>query len=152
MMPDVTVTETTCASNCWYAREIACRCSCGGKNHGSMMVGEAKQPLRTSRKQGVFYELDAVVDGKRAARRYRQARGVYDIPGHDRTLLILEPGVGKKWSEVRNAGMKRPYLVWRKQGVLFDDPPVCSRCGREDEPHRMAGGSHPNQSYCDFMS
>ena len=116
-----------------------------------MLVGGAEQPARTSRKQGVLYELDAVVEGQRAARRYCQARGIY--PHKMRTPLIFESAAGKKWVEVRNAGMTRPYVVWRKQGVLFADPPVCKRCGHEDEPHRLGeDGVHENIAYCDFMN
>lgn len=30
--------ETRCDSRCTHARGLTCECSCGGKNHGSMIL------------------------------------------------------------------------------------------------------------------
>lgn len=55
------LTENTCAEACWYAREDVCRCSCGGKNHGSLRRPGGDRPARTRRVQGERYELAGIV-------------------------------------------------------------------------------------------
>lgn len=54
----ISFADITCGHSCWYAKEENCRCSCGGKNHGALLVGGAAQPLRTSRIDGVMYYLE----------------------------------------------------------------------------------------------
>ena len=58
----ITLTQTTCGLNCWYAREEICRCSCDGSNHGCMKVEGAAQPIRETRRQGKVYRLAVVND------------------------------------------------------------------------------------------
>lgn len=53
-------TETTCAIACWMAREPECRCSCGGKNHGVLLVDGAEQPRRNAMIKGTRYVLGAM--------------------------------------------------------------------------------------------
>lgn len=53
-------TGSTCGDMCWHAREDICRCSCGGVNHGILLVGGSR-PQRTAKIDGQFYELVAIV-------------------------------------------------------------------------------------------
>ena len=50
------LTGATCGDACWHAREDICRCSCGGKNHGILLGTDGKQPTRTRKIGGKFYE------------------------------------------------------------------------------------------------
>lgn len=54
------ISESTCGEACWCAREDACHCSCGGKNHGVLREGNGDSPARTAKIDGVRYELKAV--------------------------------------------------------------------------------------------
>ncbi len=53
-------TSQTCGVACWHAKEEVCRCSCGGKNHGCLLVDGAAQPVRAMRIDGAMYELETV--------------------------------------------------------------------------------------------
>lgn len=55
------ITGATCGDGCWHAREEICRCSCGGKNHGILRDANGKQPQRTCKIDGNFYELVGVI-------------------------------------------------------------------------------------------
>lgn len=59
------LTGHTCGDHCWHARELVCRCSCGGANHGILLKG-GERPQRTRKIDGHFYELVSIVahDGK----------------------------------------------------------------------------------------
>lgn len=50
-------TDATCGEACWEARELVCRCSCGGKNHGCMLIDDQKRPERTSKINGIPYRF-----------------------------------------------------------------------------------------------
>ena len=52
------ITDATCGEACWEAREDICRCSCGGKNHGTSRDGII--PERTSKIDSYRYKLIAV--------------------------------------------------------------------------------------------
>ena len=54
------MTSQTCGEPCWHARELVCRCSCGGKNHGCLLVPSGEQPLRASKIDGERYTLLSV--------------------------------------------------------------------------------------------
>ena len=54
------LTGHTCGDHCWHARELVCRCSCGGANHGIMLRGGTR-PQRTRKIGGNFYELVSIV-------------------------------------------------------------------------------------------
>jgi hypothetical protein len=54
------LTGATCSYACWYAHQVICRCSCGGVNHGVLLKGGAKQPVRQSRIKGVMYYLAGI--------------------------------------------------------------------------------------------
>ena len=49
--------DITCGEPCWHAKDSVCRCSCGGKNHGCLLVAGAPAPLRTAKIDGARYEL-----------------------------------------------------------------------------------------------
>jgi len=54
------ITGHTCGDACWHARELVCRCSCGGVNHGILNTG-GKRPQRTCKIDGNFYELAGII-------------------------------------------------------------------------------------------
>lgn len=54
------LTGHTCGDHCWHARELVCRCSCGGANHGILLKG-GQRPQRTRKIDGNFYELVSIV-------------------------------------------------------------------------------------------
>ena len=55
------LTDSTCGETCWNAREVACRCSCGGGNHGALLVDGAEQPNRNRRIKDRRYELATAI-------------------------------------------------------------------------------------------
>lgn len=54
------LSEITCGEGCWHAKELVCKCSCGGKNHGCLKTLDGVMPIRTAKLDGVMYELKAV--------------------------------------------------------------------------------------------
>lgn len=59
--------EDTCGVDCWTAKQLICRCSCGGANHGRFRAEELEAgvpfeelPLRHSRIFGEIYDLKAI--------------------------------------------------------------------------------------------
>lgn len=54
------LTSQTCGEPCWHAREEICRCSCGGRNHGCLLVPGGEAPERTAKIDGDRYTLIAV--------------------------------------------------------------------------------------------
>ena len=55
------LTEATCGEACWHAKEEVCRCSCGGRNHGILLVNvNGEQPVRQSKIDGHRYQMLAV--------------------------------------------------------------------------------------------
>ena len=56
-----------CRSRCWSARGSACRCSCGGENHGAMGPG-GELPTASSGRKGVQTLLWATPEGGSADR------------------------------------------------------------------------------------
>ena len=56
------LTDATCGTACWQAREKVCKCSCGGANHGVMKMdnGDGKQPQRMAKIDSYRYVLHAV--------------------------------------------------------------------------------------------
>jgi hypothetical protein len=59
-MVNAILTCATCGEGCWYARELVCRCSCGGKNHGCLLGPNGARPTRTSKIHGTAYQLVAI--------------------------------------------------------------------------------------------
>jgi len=58
------LTSQTCGEPCWHAKEEVCRCSCGGKNHGCLLIPGGTKPERTAKIDGVPYRLLAVGERK----------------------------------------------------------------------------------------
>ena len=73
--------QTACNEACWHAREEACRCSCGGTNHGILrQTPGAPTPARTSKIDGYMYQLWAVADYPDATRECRRINGAEGMP------------------------------------------------------------------------
>ncbi len=119
-----TLTATTCAANCWLAKEDACRCMCGGANHGVLLVDCAEPPARTRRIQRSVFELVSIYPGWMAANRarnsvkyaYNEEHGLQRSRGSAVTTATTKSQ--RKWPEVRNFLAEESnldaYLVWRK--------------------------------------
>lgn len=54
------LTSQTCGEPCWHAREEVCRCSCGGRNHGCLLIPGVESPERSAKIDGERYRLLAV--------------------------------------------------------------------------------------------
>ena len=135
------LTAHTCGDACWYAREDVCRCSCGGLNHGVLLVPGGERPPRTRRTGKYRWQLAGVVPGWRAACEY--AAGLYtEIGERPPASYSIIPSWGKpplwavcgatdaqiaKWTELAAyqgyadgascqavAERSRPYLIWRQ--------------------------------------
>ena len=126
------LTNHTCGEGCWYAREKVCRCSCGGKHHGCLLDGGTARPVRTSRIDGLTYELVAV---GMYADLYRQAENACIVAGVHKVIgpfkyywsptekgspIRLKKASGAQmgsWKELAGCD-SRTYLLWRfVQGV-----------------------------------
>ena len=117
-----TLTNHTCGIACWYARENICRCSCGGVNHGVLLVEGAEQPARQRKVKSQRYELEAVVEGWLDARNYCRELGVIDPTvaswRYTQPELIMQSATKAqvtKWRELESFDANdRPYLIWRE--------------------------------------
>ena len=129
------LTGSTCGDNCWHAREDVCHCSCGGKNHGILTVG-GTAPVRSSKVDGEFYELVAVIPGRGEGEAWydvnKRIRAEFNrvvndrFPGVDcwaygpwregKTMPVIDrkPSVSQlKWAEV--ASVPNPArLIWAR--------------------------------------
>ena len=63
----IVLTGSRCRSRCWSARGSACRCSCGGENHGAMGAG-GKLPTASSGGKGLQTLLWPVPEGEGGGR------------------------------------------------------------------------------------
>lgn len=54
------LTDRSCGEACWHAKEVTCRCECGGVNHGILLKEGTTQPNRHSKIDGSAYELVSV--------------------------------------------------------------------------------------------
>lgn len=136
-MTMATLTGTTCAANCWYAREPECRCSCAGANHGCLLVAGAEQPRRNCTIAGKRYVLGAVGFGMHT--RSQAFRGSLDRETYgyhigsqvffpmenerNATVWVKCASVGQvtKWPEVAAVmadSRRRPYLLWVREDVV----------------------------------
>lgn len=75
-MLEIILTEATCGSACWEAREDVCRCSCGGKNHGCLKTADGVRPERMAKIDGFRYVLKAIGDNRTEPSVYQQARAI----------------------------------------------------------------------------
>ena len=129
LMVEAVLTATTCGEGCWYAKELVCRCNCGGKNHGCLLKDGAEKPVRNSKIDGERYELAAVGCYRDL---YRQAsellraepprktkwagltmRWTATEKGSPVRLKAASKVQKEKWEEVENSGVQYPYLLWK---------------------------------------
>jgi hypothetical protein len=129
LMVEAILTNHTCNEACWWAKEKVCHCSCGGKNHGCLLVDGAERPSRTSRIDGEMYGLAAV---GRYADLYREAENAlkalppkvaygssWAFPwgatdkGAPLRLKSASKAQLKSWTELADAKLGT-YLLWRK--------------------------------------
>lgn len=132
---DITLTGTTCGEMCWRAAEQVCRCSCGGRNHGialRMGQGQAEQPVRTRKIDGIMYRLASVgtyADMHRNAdhlnrnapnntRRY-YGYTAFLMSGDKGAFARVKPATESevaRWPELADyrGQRRRPYLLWTR--------------------------------------
>ncbi len=124
----MTLTTTTCAANCWLAKEDVCRCMCGGANHGALLIDGTEQPTRTMSRQGRRFELvalhgnwlDANRDRDNTSKAFNEEHNLQWFNGHntESALMMHVSKSQRKWPEVRNFLAEESnldaYLVWRK--------------------------------------
>lgn len=115
----------TCSEACWYAREDTCRCSCGGENHGILLVDGAEKPTRRKRVKTKVFELDGVVVGYSEAQDYaRSLGGSYPQPpewakvGDCHAQAAARAKFGK-WAELNGFTYsprmeEEVFLIWRR--------------------------------------
>lgn len=111
-------TDSTCGANCWYARELDCRCFCGGSNHGIMLQEGNEQPERTCRIKGKMYRLAAVTEKYSEAQNLaygfnREKREAGD-PYWYRYEAQVRTAQNQRWPELEPFANNRhrPYIVW----------------------------------------
>ncbi len=121
---DMTLTTTTCAANCWLAKEDVCRCMCGGSNHGVLLVDGAEQPARTRSIQGRVFELmalhnnwlDARKDANTTSKAFNEEHNLRWFA--ESAVMQHATKSQQKWPEVQNFLAEESnldaYLVWRK--------------------------------------
>ncbi len=110
----------TCGDHCWHAREVDCRCSCGGKNHGILLRG-GEVPKRTRKIAGSFYELMEIG----TARPIDQRRmDLVHASGHHWLFDPAGPYLAKpisesqrKWPEVM-AVSEATYILWANPALI----------------------------------
>lgn len=110
----------TCGDHCWHARELDCKCSCGGKNHGILLRGGEK-PTRTRKIGGQFYEMMEIGN----ARQIEQRRmDLIRECGHDWFFDPSGPYLAKpvtggqaKWSEVMGVEGDT-YILWANPSLV----------------------------------
>lgn len=119
------LTGHTCGDACWHARELVCRCSCGGVNHGILNNG-GDRPQRTCQLDGNLYELAGIVSTWSECDVSRKEIQDERFPGLDWTGYgdyreeKMQPVVDRKisdtqarWPEVAAiAGARR--LIWSR--------------------------------------
>lgn len=115
-----TLSGHTCGDACWHARELVCRCSCGGKNHGILLAGGSK-PERTSKKDQRVYRLCAVAgDYHEAVATEREEMKafpdawLYQWPARLAPVIMRTASDAQaNWPEVKAIEGNRKFLVWR---------------------------------------
>ncbi len=142
--------DITCGAACWEAKELDCKCSCGGKNHGIALLG--KNPEKVVKISGRRYKLHSVGFSREletAARGLRDAKG-FGISRIDATfcyhyqrdsLAIVRRASGGqlKWLEVvnfDNPQNKEIFVLFIPENYAevepkFCDPKFnCEKCAR----------------------
>ena len=109
------LSRDTCSEACWNAREHVCRCSCGGANHGCMLVNGAPQPGRTKRVKETRYRLAAVLDWNNFDDRFQ-----YRSLINDSRFAFQAIPKDCKWPEI--AGVKVPdRFIWVDSSISEAD-------------------------------
>ena len=121
--------DQTCGANCWLANEPICKCSCSGKNHGIALTGQ--NPEKLIKIDGFRYKL---FEAGQYNQLYWKAmellkdsiKNVLTLNGHTYNYKWGATDKGspfrlksannsqKEWIEVRNLGLRFPYLLWQK--------------------------------------
>lgn len=147
------LTDNTCGAACWYAKEKACHCSCGGRNHGCLLDPDGEQPERVVKIDGDRYRLEAVgaynfinnlahaINLRLGWRRiettitngdgtpYHYAHHAIDKGAA--TRVKTPAGNQKDWPEMRVEHTKFPYILWVKVDLpdpVWCDDTNCHRC------------------------
>ena len=109
---EVTLTTTTCGAACWFAREDACHCSCGGVNHGVLLQAGAEQPERQSKIQGIGYRLVLVGDYA-TVRKYvwEETKKIRALSRDDAPKLVYTRRFGSPFERV-DAFENEPKARW----------------------------------------
>ena len=126
LLVEAVFTATTCGEGCWYAKELICRCSCGGKNHGCLLKDSAEKPMRASKIDGERYELAAVgccrdlykqanelLKGRMHPAPWGLIHWHYTDKGSPVRLKAATKQQKESWKEVKNCGAQYPYLLWK---------------------------------------
>lgn len=109
------LTRDTCSEACWNAHEHVCRCSCGGTNHGCMLVNGVPQPNRTRRVKDTRYRLAAVLDWMNFEDRFQ-----YRALEYSQDFAFQAVPKDCKWTEL--AGIAEPYrFIWVKETISIED-------------------------------
>jgi len=134
---EIILTTASCGPACWYAREHICRCSCGGRNHGILLVEGAEIPVRQAKIDGILYELHAVdyynavskiADALKVVvmagnpEKYKQVKYFgYSDPGAVVRVKVATEEQEQKWPELVafTNSFQRCYLVWK---ILEEQP------------------------------
>jgi len=150
------LTGHTCGEACWHARELVCRCSCGGANHGILKLANGIQPDRTMRKGDDVYTLAAVASSYTEAAAIETeilktrfvgidvwAYGSYRECANMPVLQRKASASQLKWTEAGTVPADRwgnKYLVW----ALPTGSKYCTKgstgraTGREPQPATFA--------------
>lgn len=117
------VASGTCAENCWYAKEMDCRCQCNGANHGVLLAAGIEIPARTKREASKVFKLVSVhssyVDASNASSHFSWGGEQYNF-NRDRDAKVQTVYASKcKWPEVQpffgkpnHWGEQAAYIVW----------------------------------------
>lgn len=118
---EAVLTNRTCAENCWYARESVCRCSCGGRNHGILLIAGKERPPRTKRVKRITYVLDGIAVGRKNSEQYaEELRIKMDIPWIDTFRYTLHTDWGKPCPIAIQAATDQQINSWKELATYKD--------------------------------
>lgn len=110
----------TCGDHCWHAKELECKCSCGGRNHGVLNNG-GEMPSRTRKIAGIFYELLEIGSAKDIEKRRMELTRAcnhhwYFDPSGPFLAKPITPSQ-RQWPEVA-AIPKADYILWTNKAQI----------------------------------
>lgn len=97
----IQLSDITCGHSCWYAKEVDCKCSCGGRNHGVLLNENGIQPQRTKKANGYLYHLQSV--GNRI-QMIEQINQIFPA-------LTGKPNANAGWFDLNPAKAGNPFLI-----------------------------------------